>query len=222
MSRPLVQWEHRPYTGTHTELARVRADLAHDLAGFPPDLIDTLHLCVTELFTNTVKYTHTGTEDGQVLRTLCLPDPHTLHLSISDSGGSGSTPHPHGTLHPGMGLGRRPTRAAVGGGLGHHLGPPQARPLGRPGHQRLGHLHPGPGHHPPGSGPLHLHPLNPHPRVATQGRGHPGRVHRNICSTRDGPSKSAGIASMSTSLTRCPNHMFESRRMPCFLKPAFS
>lgn len=27
MSRPLVQWEHRPYTGTHTELARVRADL---------------------------------------------------------------------------------------------------------------------------------------------------------------------------------------------------
>src|SRR5699024_4779223 len=63
MSRPLVQWEHRPYTGTHTELARVRADLTHDLAGFPPDLIDTLHLCVTELFTNTVKYTHTGTED---------------------------------------------------------------------------------------------------------------------------------------------------------------
>ena len=33
-----------------------------------------------------------GTEDGQVLRTLCLPDPGTLHLSISDSGGGGGTP----------------------------------------------------------------------------------------------------------------------------------
>lgn len=92
MTRPLVQWEHRIYTGTHKDLSQVRSDLTHDLAGFDPDLIDTLHLCLTELFTNTLKYTDSGTPHGETLRTLCLTDPQTLHLSVSDSGGGGATP----------------------------------------------------------------------------------------------------------------------------------
>ena len=90
--RPLVLREHRVYTGTRAELGRVRADLAHDLSGFDPDLITTLQLCLTELFTNTLKYTDSGTEHGEVLRTLSMPDRSNVCLSVSDSGGGGGIP----------------------------------------------------------------------------------------------------------------------------------
>ncbi|MEV2278948.1 hypothetical protein AB0I72_25515 [Nocardiopsis sp. NPDC049922] len=36
--RPLVRWEHRVYSGELSELARVRADLDHDLTGAPAGL----------------------------------------------------------------------------------------------------------------------------------------------------------------------------------------
>ena len=91
-ARPLVFWEHRLYTGTHSELGKVRSDLAHDLAGFDPDLIHTLQLCLTELFTNTLKYTDSGTKYGETLRTLSMPNRSTLRLSVSDSGGGGGVP----------------------------------------------------------------------------------------------------------------------------------
>lgn len=52
-------------------------------------MVDTLRLCLSELFTNAVKYTDSGTEYGEVIQTLCLPGPSTLRLSVSDSVGGG-------------------------------------------------------------------------------------------------------------------------------------
>ncbi|WP_116246076.1 ATP-binding protein [Nocardiopsis sp. FIRDI 009] len=92
MTTPHVFWEHRVYTGRFDELARVRADLARDLDGFDPDLVDALRLCLSELFTNTLKYTDSGTVYGEVIRTLSMPDRATLRLSVSDSGGGGCVP----------------------------------------------------------------------------------------------------------------------------------
>ncbi|GAA1437968.1 ATP-binding protein [Nocardiopsis tropica] len=90
--RPLVHWEHRMYSGDFRELPLVRAHLAHDLAGFDPDLVATLQLCLSELFANTLKYTDSGTAHGEVLRALSMPDRATLRLSVSDSGGGGGVP----------------------------------------------------------------------------------------------------------------------------------
>ncbi|MFI6578981.1 ATP-binding protein [Nocardiopsis sp. NPDC050513] len=92
MTAPHVFWEHRVYSGAFRELAQVRRDLAHDLVGFDPDLVDTLRLCLSELFTNTLKYTDSGTEYGEVVRTLSMPDPTTVRVSVSDSGGGGGVP----------------------------------------------------------------------------------------------------------------------------------
>ncbi|NYH52001.1 anti-sigma regulatory factor (Ser/Thr protein kinase) [Nocardiopsis arvandica] len=91
MSGP-VRWEHRVYSGNLRELAQVRSDLAADLAGFDPDLVAALQLCLSELFANAVKYTDSGTEHGEVVRTLSLPGPAALRLSVSDSGGGGGLP----------------------------------------------------------------------------------------------------------------------------------
>ncbi|WP_150236793.1 ATP-binding protein [Nocardiopsis quinghaiensis] len=91
MSGP-VRWEHRVYSGNLGELAQVRSDLAADLAGFDPALVADLQLCLSELFANAVKYTDSGTEHGEVVRTLSLSGPTTLRLSISDSGGGGGLP----------------------------------------------------------------------------------------------------------------------------------
>ncbi|WP_435108310.1 ATP-binding protein [Nocardiopsis synnemataformans] len=90
--RPLVRWEHRVYTGELSELSRVRADLARDLAGFDPDLVDTLQLCASELHANCAKYTDPHRTYGEVVRALSMPDERTLRLSLSDSGGGGGIP----------------------------------------------------------------------------------------------------------------------------------
>ncbi|NYH52420.1 anti-sigma regulatory factor (Ser/Thr protein kinase) [Nocardiopsis arvandica] len=90
--RPLVFWEHRVYPGTLDQLARVRAELATDLAGFDEDLVETVRLCASELFANSVKYTDSGGRDGEVLRALSMPDARTLRFSVSDCGGGGGVP----------------------------------------------------------------------------------------------------------------------------------
>ncbi|MFJ9553189.1 ATP-binding protein [Nocardiopsis sp. NPDC101807] len=96
--RPLVFWEHRLYPGSLSRLSLVRADLAADLAGFDPDLVDTVVLCASELFANGVKYTDSGrAEGGEVIRSLSLTAADTLLFSVSDSGGGGGVPAvPHG------------------------------------------------------------------------------------------------------------------------------
>lgn len=92
MPRPLVFWEHRVYPGALDQLTRVRADLTADLAGFDEDLVDTVRLCASELFANSVKYTDSGERHGEVLRALSMPNAHTLRFSVSDCGGGGSVP----------------------------------------------------------------------------------------------------------------------------------
>lgn len=91
-----THWEHRVYPGALSHLARARADLAHDLSGFDPDLVDTLTLVTSELFANAVKYTDSGRPRGEVLRALSMPDTSTLRVGLSDFGGGGGVPSiPH-------------------------------------------------------------------------------------------------------------------------------
>ncbi|WP_159942618.1 MULTISPECIES: ATP-binding protein [unclassified Nocardiopsis] len=90
--RPVVFWEHRVYRGELAQLARVRSDLARDLAGFDEGLVETVRLCASELFANSVKYTDSGRAGGEVLRALSMPDRRTLRFSVSDCGGGGGVP----------------------------------------------------------------------------------------------------------------------------------
>ena len=91
-TRPTVSWEHRTYPADLAHLRRVRADLATDLTGFDPDLVDTLQLVTSELFANSVKYTRAEPPFEEVIRALSMPDPRTLRVSLSDCGGGGGTP----------------------------------------------------------------------------------------------------------------------------------
>jgi anti-sigma regulatory factor (Ser/Thr protein kinase) len=89
---PTVVWEHRTYPAGLSQLSRVRADLAADLTGFDPDLIDTLQLVTSELFANAAKYTRADPPFKEVIRALSMPDPRTLRVSLSDCGGGGGMP----------------------------------------------------------------------------------------------------------------------------------
>ncbi len=81
---PFAFWGHRGYAGTLSELARVRSELARDLAGFDPDLVATVQLVASELVANSCKYASPG---ERVTRTLSMPDERTLRLTVSDAGG---------------------------------------------------------------------------------------------------------------------------------------
>ncbi|PDP85534.1 ATP-binding protein [Glycomyces fuscus] len=81
---PFAFWGHRDYAGDLSELARVRSELARDLAGFDPDLVETVTLVASELVANSCKYARPG---GRVGRTLSMPDERTLRLTVSDAGG---------------------------------------------------------------------------------------------------------------------------------------
>ncbi|WP_435109104.1 ATP-binding protein [Nocardiopsis synnemataformans] len=90
--RPLVRWEHRVYPGSLAQLSQVRKDLTADLAGFDEDLVETMRLCASELFANSVKYTDSGKRNGEVVRALSMPNARTLRFSVSDCGGGGGVP----------------------------------------------------------------------------------------------------------------------------------
>ncbi|MCK9871001.1 ATP-binding protein [Nocardiopsis dassonvillei] len=81
---PFAFWGHLDYACDLSELARVRSELARDLAGFDPDLVATVQLVASELVANSCKYARS--EEG-VTRTLSMPDERTLRLTVSDAGG---------------------------------------------------------------------------------------------------------------------------------------
>ncbi|WP_150253413.1 ATP-binding protein [Nocardiopsis deserti] len=91
--RASTWWEHRAYPSDLVQARQVRADLRADLAGFDPDLVDTVLLCAAELAANAVKYAPEGQE---FLRALALLDEHTLWLAVVDAGGGTGLPRiPH-------------------------------------------------------------------------------------------------------------------------------
>ncbi|WP_306369007.1 ATP-binding protein [Nocardiopsis sp. CC223A] len=92
MMTPTRLWTHRLYSGDLSRLSTVRRDLRADLAGFDDDLADTLILCGSELFANCVKYTASGQETGQVVRTLWSVDGRSLILGFTDDGLGGGVP----------------------------------------------------------------------------------------------------------------------------------
>ncbi|WP_159943594.1 MULTISPECIES: ATP-binding protein [unclassified Nocardiopsis] len=87
--RAATWWDHRTYPSHLSQVSRVRADLRTDLAGFDPDLTDTVLLCAAELAANAVRYAPDGNE---FLRALALVDDHTLWLAITDQGGGTGLP----------------------------------------------------------------------------------------------------------------------------------
>jgi anti-sigma regulatory factor (Ser/Thr protein kinase) len=90
--RAHVHWEHRGHPGCLSRLSEVRSDLARDLSGFDAGLVDTLTLVTSELFANCCKYTDSGRSGGEVLRALSMPDPATLRVGLTGSGGGGGVP----------------------------------------------------------------------------------------------------------------------------------
>ncbi|MDE3721683.1 ATP-binding protein [Nocardiopsis sp. N85] len=60
----------RRYAGDTSPLARMRRDLAADLSGADPGVVDAVTLCGSGLFTNAVRYTASGRGSGEVIRTL--------------------------------------------------------------------------------------------------------------------------------------------------------
>ncbi|MBE3002356.1 ATP-binding protein [Nocardiopsis sp. HNM0947] len=84
-------WEPRTYPGHLSHLREVRRHIAHDLNGFDGDLVETLILCASELFANCVKYTDSGTAEGEVIRFLSWENGR-LRIGFTDNGGSGALP----------------------------------------------------------------------------------------------------------------------------------
>lgn len=92
---PEFRWNPRVYPGDLARIAGVRADVRADLAALPElpdDLVETVVLCVSEAFANAVEHTRSGEPDGQVIRTLTVPAPGVLRLSIIDDGVTDTRP----------------------------------------------------------------------------------------------------------------------------------
>ncbi|WP_344101666.1 ATP-binding protein [Nocardiopsis rhodophaea] len=87
-----VRWEPRIYPGDPARTIQVRADIRHDLRGFPDDLIWTVQLCCSELYTNAVLHTVSGAPGGEVARRLWLHRPDTLRLEVADGGWTTARP----------------------------------------------------------------------------------------------------------------------------------
>ncbi|GLU50519.1 ATP-binding protein [Nocardiopsis ansamitocini] len=92
---------HRParvYPGTLAHTARVRADLAADLAalpGVPAELAEEVVLCVSEAFANAVAHTRSGGHDGRVVRTLSTTAT-AVRVAVIDDGADDTLPEiPH-------------------------------------------------------------------------------------------------------------------------------
>jgi anti-sigma regulatory factor (Ser/Thr protein kinase) len=98
-THPERRWEPRLYPGTLATASRVRSDLRTDLArltGLGDDLVETVVLCVSEMFANAVEHSRSGEADGRVIRTLAVhsaPDAGTvLRLSVIDDGAKDTGP----------------------------------------------------------------------------------------------------------------------------------
>lgn len=79
----------RVYPGALPQTAWVRDDLRADLfrlQGLCSDLTDTMILCASEMFANSVDHSRSGQTGGRVIRTLSMPTAHTVHLSLIDDG----------------------------------------------------------------------------------------------------------------------------------------
>ncbi|OOC55984.1 MULTISPECIES: ATP-binding protein [Nocardiopsis] len=85
----LLYWEPRSYGRGLADLSAARRDLAGDLSGFAPDLVDTARLCLHELHANACKY---GRPGGEVTRHLVLNEGHVLRLTVHNDHGTGSVP----------------------------------------------------------------------------------------------------------------------------------
>ncbi|WP_435108773.1 ATP-binding protein [Nocardiopsis synnemataformans] len=82
-------WKPCLYPGTLATTARVRADLRRDLSRLPgleEELAESIVLCASEMFANSCDHSRSGEQDGRVIRTLTLPERHTLRLSVIDDG----------------------------------------------------------------------------------------------------------------------------------------
>ncbi|QVJ02012.1 ATP-binding protein [Nocardiopsis eucommiae] len=84
------RWECRVYPGQLSQTSRVRADLAVDLdrmTNFPVEAREDMVLCLSEMFANACEHSRSGQDpDGRVVRTLDLPRPGAVRISIIDDG----------------------------------------------------------------------------------------------------------------------------------------
>ncbi|MFE1168771.1 ATP-binding protein [Nocardiopsis sp. NPDC058789] len=84
------RWECRVYPGQLSQTSQVRADLDADLHRlFSPtaEVKEEMVLCVSEMFANACEHSRSGQDpDGRVVRTLDLPRPGTVRISIIDDG----------------------------------------------------------------------------------------------------------------------------------------
>ena len=84
------RWEYRVYPGQLSQTSRVRADLNTDLGRMTGPTIEVreeMALCVSEMFANACDHSRSGEDpDGRVVRTLDLPRPGTVRISIIDDG----------------------------------------------------------------------------------------------------------------------------------------
>ncbi len=84
------RWECRVYPGQLSHTRQVRADLDADLgrmASLPAEVREEMVLCLSEMFANACEHSRSGEDpDGRAVRTLDLPRPGTVRISIIDDG----------------------------------------------------------------------------------------------------------------------------------------
>ncbi|MFE1169395.1 ATP-binding protein [Nocardiopsis sp. NPDC058789] len=84
------RWDCRVYPGQLSQTSRVRTDLTVDLdrmTNLPVEAREEMVLCLSEMFANACEHSRSGQDpDGRVVRTLDLPRPRTVRISIIDDG----------------------------------------------------------------------------------------------------------------------------------------
>ena len=84
------RWPSRVYPGDLAQAAWVRSDLAADLSrlsGLSPETAESMVLCVSELFANSVDHSRSGQDaEGRVIRTLYMPTAATIQVALVDDG----------------------------------------------------------------------------------------------------------------------------------------
>ncbi|QVJ01666.1 ATP-binding protein [Nocardiopsis eucommiae] len=84
------RWECRVYPGQLSQTSQVRTDLTCDLdrmTSLPVEAQEEMVLCLSEMFANACEHSRSGEDpDGRVVRTLDLPRPGTVRISIIDDG----------------------------------------------------------------------------------------------------------------------------------------